>query len=340
MNTNNYIINKDENESELLFNAVFEQIQECGDIISSILIIYKFIEENDISTKFNRDELRQIALRSVHNETSTYLWHINALIAASCNFEHLLLGIEMMFDRFLGNKSLFIKEKQKEKLRQKNKNQIKSKPEIINNENNKNNKNEFVGNEIVSFVNSYYKPSIIDDNDDNEINQEIKRDEIDDYDQAQNEQNNENDENEGGQEEEEVENERTNTIYINDENMNINKINERLYANNNGNDENEEEQINNKEYMKSYRGKISSPISFRMKQQKRMMQSERRQTSKNVSIDLDFNDNSFNNDDKSEKNIISIQPQILSPFNVSKFAKTVDLMSNETHSTTYQRKNV
>merc|ERR1712154_679258 len=133
-------------ELKILYSAVFKQIQECGDIISSILIIYKFITENNISIEFSVERLRGIALRSADTETSTYLWHINSLIAASSDFEHLLLGIEMMFDRFLGNKNSFIKEKGKQK--------IKQSQSILTTPNQA--KHKFVGNEIVSFVNSYY----------------------------------------------------------------------------------------------------------------------------------------------------------------------------------------
>eukprot|EP01084_Bolivina_argentea_P173395 300314_1 len=126
---------KSHRQSELEYCSIFTQIQNSGDIISSILLIYKFITDNNISVTFNAGKLRNIALRSSDKETSTYLWHINALIASSSDFKHLILGIEMMFDRFLGNKTLFVREKEiqkaatlsPKKLSNKNKNKNKSK---------------------------------------------------------------------------------------------------------------------------------------------------------------------------------------------------------------------
>jgi len=285
-----------------LCQAVFDQIQECGDIISSILIIYKFITDNNISIKFNADKLRGIALRSADNETSTYLWHINALIAASSDFEHLLLGIEMMFDRFLGNKQLFIKEKGKQKERQS------TKPLIITTPVHKNKNNKFVGNEVISFVNSCYDHHEIqsnDDEDDNDLN-EIEH-------KLQNVQLSKNKPS-------------PNSLQIN-----IQSQGQWIKNDENQNTQNSEfvdhekiENEKNREYMNKYRGKISSPISFRMRQQKRMIQSGRRnitrKASKNTSFDSDFMEYP-----KNEKKIFSNDtPDILSPFNVSKFAETVD----------------
>jgi len=222
------------------------------------------------------------------------------------DFEHLLLGIEMMFDRFLGNKHSFIKEKGKQK--------IKQSQSILTTPNQA--KHKFVGNEIVSFVNSYYNHNENkennDDHDDdlNGINHKIQNVNIMNKPPM---------------------NIKWDQQIKNDENKNITNLNAK-------NDE-------NKEYMNQYRGKISSPISFRMRQQKRMMQSERRVTSrnasKNSSVELDFdqyqqihqqtklNINDNNNDSISINMSSSFEPEILSPFNVSKFAKTVDLISKD-----------
>lgn len=305
-------------ESEALYAAAFTQVQECGDIISSILIIYKFITENGLPVSFGADKLRGIALRSVDKDTSTFLWHINALIAASSDFEHLLLGIEMMFDRFLGNKQLFIKEKEKSKAA--------NTSTIVSSSSKANHK--FIGNEIVSFVNSY-------------------------YDQQQEQQSNEQCESSmhqpmpppvpqsimkkspklssislskqtpTKQQKKQCEWQMPAQIVMsNDENENTQNMNVSTT---------DEQAHGNKEYMDKYRGKISSPISFRMRQQKRMMQNGRRSTkqSRNKSVDL----NVYVNEDEDVCNAAGhfqvTGPQILSPFNVTKFAKKVDSSSME-----------
>jgi len=294
----------DTSSSEALHSAAFTQVQQCGDIISSILIIYKFITENGLPVAFSADKLRGIALRSTDKETSTYLWHINALIAASSDFEHLLLGIEMMFDRFLGNKDLFIKEKEKQKIKE-------CMPTSSNNKSSKAN-HKFIGNEIISFVNSHY------DQNENEQkpmpppppmpqSQPYKKSPINII--------------------------KPNAAVhewqmpvVNDENENT--------QNNTAKVSNTSEEI--KEYMQQYRGKISSPISFRMRQQKRMMQSGRRTKSRianaprNTSIDLAVfvNGDGDEMDEEDKEMSKGYEPEILSPFNVTKFAKKVDLMEN------------
>jgi len=294
---------EDSSASEALYAAAFTQVQECGDIISSILIIYKFMTENSLPVAFSADKLRGIALRSADKDTCTYLWHINALIAASSDFEHLLLGIEMMFDRFLGNKDLFIKEKEKQKAK-----------ETISSKSSSNSKanHKFIGNEIVSFVNSH-------------------------YDQQQNQNNNEEQQpmpmpppppsqSQPHKKSLSVKHEWQMPAQIvttqNDENENTQNMGMDTARLSNVSDE------NNREYMNKYRGKISSPISFRMRQQKRMMQSGRRTNSRNAprntSIDLAV----YVNEDDEQDNVVfhAKEPEILSPFNVTKFAKKVDLM--------------
>lgn len=277
---------------EVLQSAAFQQIQECGDIISSILIVVKFIQENNMTVGFDLSKLRQIALRSVDGDTNTYLWHINALIAASSDFEHLLLGIEMMFDRFLGSAACFIKERQKRQGPQDMKqstgatqsNQFVTPLKMT--------KPKFLGNEIVSFVNSFY--------DDRADADPEKRGPI-----------------ECGLSvvTEDMTTPNPRSDHSNDENQNQNSRPQH------GNQLKVEE---NEEFMQKYRGKLSSPISFRMRQQKRMMQSERRGSqcnSRNVSM-LEFNDS------MSDLQIMEpsfVQPDVQSPFNVSKFAQTVDL---------------
>jgi len=261
----------------MLRSAAFQQIQECGDIISSILIVVKFIQENNIAVGFELSKLRQITLRSVDSETNTYLWHINAVIAASSDFEHLLLGIEMMFDRFLGNRACFMKERGKPS------------PSAVSNQMVTPSKtHKFLGNEVVSFVNSYYD----DRADANSAKKDCTATELKVV-------------------TEDVA-ETSSATNGNDENRNS--------QNSNGNQLKVEE---NEEFMVKYRGKISSPISFRMRQQKRMMQSERRGSqanSKNVSL-LDFEDSGL---DIHAMGGSFVQPEVSSPFSVSKFAKTVD----------------
>jgi len=323
-----------ENEKELVYLAVFEQIKECRDIISSLLIIYEFIREENISTTFNPSELRQFALSAAHNKTSTHLWHINALIATAVNFNDLLIGIEMCFDGWLGNKQSFIKHKYKQQSLNKLPSTTTSKQTII------------PKSEITSFVTSYYQPSINDD----EQQQENKTDdrEMEDFDDN------------------DINNNQREMVQINDENENQQNMNMNINAKND--DENNNKEFEREEFMKSYRGKISSPISFRMRQQKRMKQKERRQNSsrhkfmtnpnqnqsRNTSVDLDFenNDESFqkqlnfqqfdndNNDNNKYQRSISNEPNILSPFNVSKFAKRVDLIPNDMDSPQFHRKNI
>jgi len=278
-----------QSSSDLLYTAIFQQIQDCGDIISSILLVVKFIQENNISVGFDVSKLRHIALRTVDNETNTYLWHINALVAASSDFEHLLLGIEMMFDRFLGNRMCFMKEKEKQQKEMKSKPSNASKTGVssivVTPATTK-----FLGNEIVSFVNSYY-----DEQGDSDVDKGCPTTEtglaVVTEDVATN-----------------VPNENSNT---NDENRN---------SQNAGKLKVEE----NEEFMQKYRGKISSPISFRMRQQKRMMQSERRGSeanSRNVSM-LDFGDSELDIQSLAQESFV--EPEISSPFNVNKFAQAVD----------------
>jgi len=298
--------NELETQSEMLQTAVFQQIQECGDVISSILLTVKFIQENNISVGFKPSKLRHIALRSVDSDTNTYLWHINALIAASSDFDHLLIGIEMMFDRFLGNHACFMKEKKK---RQEN-NEVVAESTASTALVTPAKPSKFLGTEIVSFVNSYY-----DDREDLDTPKAPKGMGMDvsakaglavvTEDVATNMQ------------DERVQEESTNDENRNCQNANRSKVEESA------------------EFMQKYRGKISSPISFRMRHQKRMMQSERRGSqvnSRNVSM-LSFNDSTaFNESAEFDIHTMGMsfeEPQISSPFNVSKFAKAVDLGPEE-----------
>lgn len=316
MNNINEIDNENKGEKELIYEAVFEQIKESRDIISSLLIIYEFIRDENIWTTFKQSELRQFALSAAHNKTSTHLWHINALIATSNNFNDLLIGIEMCFDGWLGNKQSFIKHKYKQQSLNKLPSTTTSKQTII------------PKSEITSFVTSYYQPLTNNDDDINNPEQERGENKCND---------------------DEInfdDNPQTNIVHINDENENINLKNDE--------NENENELNNiNEEFMKSYRGKISSPISFRMRNQKRLKQRERRQNSsrnlnKNeIYSDLNKNNEIFEkqldfqhfekiNNTKFNQN----KPNILSPFNVSKFAKRVDLYPNDIDSPQFIRKNI
>lgn len=402
-------------DSDTEYNAIFDQIQQCGDIISSILIIYKFVTENSIHVSFNTDDLRQIALRSVHNDTSTYLWHINALIAASSDFEHLLLGIEMMFDRFLGNKHVFIKEKQKQAQKQSASNPASNKTKCqfssgticvvpsssstaqsqshqplkqqqqpqaqelrfdqgahralqqgYDEATERANIHRFLGNEVVSFANTRYdfEPAA-----DGEM--KTKQSEQISTSKDTNKSNTSSDLRANQR------NTHSNKLieqvvhqYINDENANHNNKSKSgdskdSYLLTPGKTAIELDD-NPRDYMQKYRGKLSSPISFRMRQQKRMMQSERRVTSRNASkdtstIDLsgklqsiqdEFEQESYQEVDAALQHKFktfdqglsrghhSMEPQILSPFNVSKFAKRVDLVSTDMDSSQFQRKNV
>lgn len=47
-----------------------------------------------------------IGIEACDRESNTYLWHINALIHASSDLEHLILGLEIMFDRYLKSKKM------------------------------------------------------------------------------------------------------------------------------------------------------------------------------------------------------------------------------------------
>eukprot|EP01083_Nonionella_stella_P247575 858173_1 len=87
---------------------IFSKIQNCDDIIQCILYIHAFLTKNHISTNFDANKLRTIAYESCDNNSSTYLWHINALIAASNDLEHLLQGLEFMFRKYLGSKKLHL----------------------------------------------------------------------------------------------------------------------------------------------------------------------------------------------------------------------------------------
>eukprot|EP00484_Ammonia_sp_Unknown_P012026 CAMPEP_0197072820 /NCGR_PEP_ID=MMETSP1384-20130603/210287_1 /TAXON_ID=29189 /ORGANISM="Ammonia sp." /LENGTH=458 /DNA_ID=CAMNT_0042511641 /DNA_START=830 /DNA_END=2207 /DNA_ORIENTATION=- len=454
-------------DSETEYNAIFDQIQQCGDIISSILIIYKFVTENSIHVSFNTDDLRQIALRSVHNDTSTYLWHINALIAASSDFEHLLLGIEMMFDRFLGNKHVFIKEKQKQAQKQSASNPASNKTKCqfssgticvvpsssstaqsqshqplkqqqqpqaqelrfdqgahralqqgYDEATERANIHRFLGNEVVSFANTRYdfepaadremktkqSEQISTSKDTNKSNtssdlranqrnthsnkliEQVVHQYINDENANHNNSSSNSKSKSGGSKEQRSESEpekhSSNKLieqvvhqYINDENANHNNSNHNNKSKSGGSKDSYlltpgktaiELDDNPRDYMQKYRGKLSSPISFRMRQQKRMMQSERRVTSRNASkdtstIDLsgklqsiqdEFEQESYQEVDAALQHKFktfdqglsrghhSMEPQILSPFNVSKFAKRVDLVSTDMDSSQFQRKNV
>jgi len=100
-------------EKPFIYQAVLKQVKGSADVIGAILIICNFITENCVPVNFEVTRLRDIALHSVDKATSTHLWHINALITASSDIEHLLLAIEMMFEQFLGSQKLFLKEKHK-----------------------------------------------------------------------------------------------------------------------------------------------------------------------------------------------------------------------------------
>lgn len=306
----------DSSASEALYAAAFTQVQECGDIISSILIIYKFITENSLPVAFSADKLRGIALRSADKDTCTYLWHINALIAASSDFEHLLLGIEMMFDRFLGNKDLFIKEKEKQKAK-----------ETLSSKSSSKANHKFIGNEIVSFVNSHYDQQQNQNNNNEEQHAQPMPPPPPSQSQPYKKSLSVITANNNCKHEWQMPAQIVTTQ--NDENENTQNMGTDTARLSNISDE-------NREYMNKYRGKISSPISFRMRQQKRMMQSGRRTNSRNAprntSIDLAVyvnGDGDGDKDDNDEQDNVVFhakEPEILSPFNVTKFAKKVDLM--------------
>merc|ERR1712129_125084 len=105
--------------------------------------------------------------------------------------------------------------------------------------------------------------------------------------------------------------------------------------------------------LQEYRGKISSPISFRMRQQKRMMQSERGSRAPSastsfmsygafeqaqaqskamgsvaVSVDASLLDDMHLMETQSR---VSLEPEAASPFDVNKFAQSVDMYSNSPH---------
>eukprot|EP00483_Globobulimina_turgida_P002557 UN02561 len=193
---------------------IFNKLQECDDIVQCLLYLHTFLKENKISTKFDECKLRSIAFQSCDEETSTYLWHINALIAAAKDFEHLLFGLECMFRRFLGSKNLFNRE---------TKNYSPSKCKSKSASKSPGNENKFAL-EIIS-----------------------------------------------------------------------------------------EDPINNHSIIQ-----ISSPVSFKMRKQKRSIQSKRKVTSRNSFMCLTVGDLSTVDFDQ-------IEPEILEPFDVTKLAETVDL---------------
>lgn len=319
---------------QFLHASVFKQVQGCGDIIGSILLICKFVTENTIPVQFEVTKLRQIALRSMDKETSTYLWHVNALIAASSDFEHLLLGIEMMFERFLGSSQLFLKEKAKQK--------AKALTDARD--------TKFLGNEIVSFVNSYYE-------------------------ETESTNGSPNQENENGHENDSKEPTMTENIILKTPirrrsadrgSMDVEAMTEGVkgmtttiqceWANDENSDSNANVRVSpmlghpitdttgmvKGDVLQEYRGKISSPISFRMRQQKRMMQSERgsrapsastsfmsygqqNKGSVAVSADVSLLDNMHLMETQSR---VSLEPEVASPFDVNKFAQSVDMYSS------------
>lgn len=338
---------------QFLHSSVFKQVQGCGDIIGSILLICKFVSENSIIVHFDVSKLRQIALRSMDKETSTYLWHVNALIAASADFEHLILGIEMMFERFLGSSQLFLKEKAK----------LKAKAQTDARD------TKFLGNEIVSFVNSYYEETES-TNDSPAANHEK-----------------ETIANQEKQEKQEkicigatenimktpIRARHKNAIdglekgmkglttaiqceWLNDENENRNaNVNVNMTASpmlNHPSTDTSKAMAMAKggDALNEYRGKISSPISFRMRQQKRMMQSERGSRAPSastsfmsygafeqaqaqskamgsvaVSVDASLLDDMHLMETQSR---VSLEPEAASPFDVNKFAQSVDMYSS------------
>jgi len=335
---------------QFLYSSVFKQVQGCGDIISSILLICKFVTENSVPVQFDVAKLRHIALRSTDKDTSTYLWHVNALIAASSDFEHLLLGLEIMFERFLGSAALFVKEKAKQKAQA----QTEARD------------TKFLGNEIVSFVNSYYEDSPNQENDtagkagksgkagkvgkaerkhtddaksrtppnanitvtttDNILKTPIQQRGADLGDPM-------------GQGMKGFK-ARTSAIqceWLNDENANANVNMKRSPM------DAMEMGLEKGDALQEYRGKISSPISFRMRQQKRMMQSERGSRAPSSSTSF-MNFQQQNNKGSVAPSVdcsllddmhlmetlsrVSLEPEVASPFDVNKFAQSVDMYSS------------
>merc|ERR1712113_1091665 len=172
-----------------------------------------------------------------------------------------------MFDRFLGNKEIFIKEKQKQK--KMSKESICPSSKLCKSSKAK---HKFIGNEIVSFVNSYY----------DESNTSTKKAQM--LKESEHEQEKEIDEVTESVDTLPKDSPILSSINIikadewkmpiiqNDENENRQNVNQNVIFS---------EDECNKEYMQKYRGKLSSPISFRMRQQKRMMQSGRKVKSRN-----------------------------------------------------------
>jgi len=288
-------------EVQFLYASIFKQVQESGDIIGSILIICRFVNESSVPVKFDVSRLRQIALRSLDKETSTYLWHINALIAAAADFEHLLLGIEMMFERFLGSRQLYLKEKAKQKA------QALTEARDT----------KFLGNEIVSFVNSYYEdPESADDS----ANQEKTMDAS----QAK-----------AATPETHETDAKTRIVVMTTPNPKLRSSKPAQSLQHEWlNDENENVanlMMPEPDELQEYRGKISSPISFRMRQQKRMMQSERGSTTASTCVSfIGAGDSLLDGMHLMEtQSRVSIEPEVASPFNVDKFAQSVDMITQD-----------
>merc|ERR1719391_18630 len=154
----------------------------------------------------------------------------------------------MMFERFLGSRQLYLKEKAKQKA------QALTEARDT----------KFLGNEIVSFVNSYYEdPESADDS----ANQEKTMDAS--QEKAATPETYETDA-------------KTRIVVMTTPNPKLRSGKPTQSVQCEWlNDENENEQNatpNPCDALQEYRGKISSPISFRMRQQKRMMQSERGST--------------------------------------------------------------
>jgi len=325
-------------DEQFLYSTVFKQVQGCGDIISAILLISKFVSENSVPVQFDVTKLRQIALRSMDKDTSTCLWHINALIAAAADFEHLLLGLEMMFERFLGSAQLFLKEKVEQKAQSAR-------------------DTKFLGNEIVSFVNSYYEDSPNQEKEKQnakagnagKLGKAEKKHTTDDAKISVTTTANDYSTPPNANIIVTTENIMTTPIrhrsadqgtkgmkgrttiqceWLNDENADANVIGQGLEKG---------------DALQEYRGKISSPISFRLRQQKRMMQSERGSRTSTASTSF-LNFQQQNNLGSVAASVdcsllddmhlmetqprVSMEPEVASPFDVNKFAQSVDMYEN------------
>jgi hypothetical protein len=260
--------------------AIFEHVQRSSDIISSVLILHKYIIDNDIETTLNLDKLRMVGLRSCDNETSTYLWHLNAVFVASSNFDSLLLGFEVLFERFLGNKSTFLIERKKYVQNASNVDGICT-ASVSPKKRNKN-KHQFVSNEVISVVTSYYGGDS--DGEENEGQEADSDPDLKDAKQSE-----------------------TST-------MKFIMKNDELIEN--------DENFNSNEVSMQYNAQISSPISFRMRQQKRVMQKERRFKTKNNKTLRYQDDRDANYDENRLK-------APLSPFNIGKFVSKVDKIQSQ-----------